>query len=87
MCVIPATSRTALKSLTTHREGSFCINGPRLFNCLPKQIRDLTGVELSKFKEKLDEFLTNIPDEPLCCGYTGFRKAESNSLLHMVTVV
>ena len=87
MCIIPATANTAPKSLTTQREGSFCINGPRLFNCLPKRIRDLTGIELSKFKEKLDEFLSTVPDEPQCCGYTGFRRAETNSLLHMVTIV
>ncbi len=85
MCIVPATANTASK-LTTLREGSFCISGARLFNCLPKQIRD-SGVEQSKFKEKLDEFLSTVPDEPQCCGYTGYRRAETNSLLHMVTLV
>ena len=44
----------------------------------------MTNVELPKFKEKLDEFLATIPDEPQCPGYTAARRADSNSLLNMV---
>ena len=87
MCIIPNTANTSPSHLKTLREGSFCINGARLFNCLPKQIRDLSGIDTIKFKENLDEFLSTIPDEPQCCGYTGYRRAETNSLLHMVTII
>ena len=36
------------------------------------------------FKKKLDEFLANIPNEPLSPGYMDTRRAASNSLLDMV---
>ncbi len=45
-------------------EQSFCIEGPKLFNSLPKYLRDLKGVSLDKFKKGLDSFLSQIPDEP-----------------------
>ena len=83
-CVIRATSKTATSHVTSLREGSFCVNGARLFNVLPKHIRNLTDVELPVFKRKLDEFLSTIPDEPQSPGYTVARQAESNSLLRMI---
>ena len=87
MCIIPSMAKRTSTHLTNMREGSFCIDGTRLFNSVPKDIRDLTGVDVAKFKEKLDEFLSAVPDEPQCCGYTADRRAESNSLLHMVAVL
>ena len=81
-CVVPSVSRTASSRVQSIREGSLSVNGVQLFNVLPRQIRDMTNVELPDFKKKLDEFLATIPDEPLCPGYTGIRRAESNSLLH-----
>ena len=87
MCIIPSMAKRTSTHLTNIREGSFCIDGTRLFNSVPKEIRDLTGVGVPKFKEKLDEFLSAVPDEPQCCGYTADRRAESNSLLHMVAVL
>ena len=83
-CVVPSVSRTASSRVQSIREGSLSVNGVQLFNVLPRQIRDMTNVELPDFKKKLDEFLATIPDEPLYPGYTGIRRAESNSLLHMV---
>ena len=38
------------------------------------------------FKNKLDKFLWTVADEPLFCGYTARRRAESNSLQHMIRV-
>ena len=52
----------------TLREGSFQVNGPRLFNSLPKKIRNLTRISLEDFKIKLDKHLENIPDEPKIGG-------------------
>ena len=50
---------------------SFLVNGPKLFNSLPQEIREFPLDELvsqkqaiNKFKEILDEYLTTIPDEP-----------------------
>ena len=85
LCVVPPVSRTTNSRTQSLREGSLCVDSARLFNILPQDIRNLTNVELPKFKEKLDQFLSSIPDEPLCPGYTASRRAESNSLLNMVT--
>ena len=83
-CVIPPISTSASTRINSLREGSLCINGAKLFNLLPKHVRDISGVELPVFKKELDAFLATIPDEPLSPGYTDARQAESNSLLDMV---
>ncbi len=67
-------------------EESFCIQGPKLFNLLPKHLRDLSGVSLDIFKKGIDDFLSKIPDEPQLIGYTAMRKADSNSLVDMIKI-
>ena len=52
------------------REASFQINGPRLFNSLPKAVRNTTKVGIDEFKLKLDKYLESIPDEPKMENYT-----------------
>ena len=84
MCVIPHVPTSTTNKLQRLREGSFCINAPRLFNVLPSHLRNLSGVSLMDFKKELDKFLLTVADEPLVSGYTARRQAESNSLLHMV---
>ena len=84
LCRLPRLNNTASSKHQRLREGSFCVNAPRLFNSMPFHLRNLTGVSLPTFKQELDKFLMTVPDEPLCNGYTGGRRAESNSLLHMV---
>ena len=37
---------------------------PKLFNSLPKQICNAKYLSLDEFKQKLDKFLSCIPDEP-----------------------
>ena len=83
-CVVPPLSRSSSSRVRTLREESFSVHGAKLFNGLPQHIRDMTGVELPEFKKKLDEFLLTVPDEPQSPGYTDTRRAESNSLLHMI---
>ena len=68
-------------------EQSFSIQGPKLFNLLPKHLRDLKGVSLDIFKKGLDSFLSQIPDEPQLAGYTAIRKTDSNSLVDMIKIV
>ena len=84
LCVISHVSTSTTTKLQRLREGSFCINAPRLFNALPSHLRNLTGVSHMDFKKELDKFLLTVADEPLLNGYTARRRAESNSLLHMV---
>ena len=82
--MVPSISKTSSHRLQSLREGSLCVNGPQLFNILPQDIRNLTNVGIPTFKKKLDEFLATIADEPQLPGYTASRRADSNSLLHMV---
>ena len=46
------------------REQSFQVSGPKLFNCLPKYLRNRSKVTKEEFKEELDKFLGEIPDQP-----------------------
>ena len=59
-------------------------HGVKLFNLLPKHIRSISSTSLSIFKSALDKFLVEVPDEPLLPSYTLYRRADSNSLIHMV---
>ncbi len=86
MCAVPPTSNNVSTSLQSLRDGTLSIHGARLFNALPVQLRNMKGSPLPKFKEKLDNFLRTVPDEPQCCGYTANRRAASNSLLHMAAI-
>ena len=56
--------------IQTLREGSFQVHGAKLFNSLPKKIRDLTKVSIDEFKASLDQYLSSLPDEPKVAGYT-----------------
>jgi hypothetical protein len=82
-CIVPPMSRATSQRVRSLREGSFSVQAANLFNVLPQSIRNMSDVALPVFKQKLDEFLSTIPDEPLCQGYTDIRRAESNSLIHM----
>ena len=64
-CMIPKISNLATQRTKTLREQSFQVHGPGLFNSLPKSIRNITKCSINKFKEPLDLFLKNIPDQPL----------------------
>ena len=52
----------------------------RAFNSLPKDLRNLTGVDVDCFKKHLDSFLSAIPDQPNVPGYGRFRASCSNSV-------
>ena len=82
-CFIPAVKNSRFQSI---RYASFKIHGPRLFNSMPKSIRNLSGCSKDFFKKKLDRFLSTVPDEPLIRGYTSQKQASSNSLIDMVKI-
>ena len=48
----------------------FQVHGPKLFNCLPAKIRNLTKVGLDDFKTALDKWLETVPDQPKIDGLT-----------------
>lgn len=83
-CIIKVTNTIPPQRIQTLINSSFSHNAPTLFNSLPKFLRNLTGCSLDFFKSTLDRFLIKTPDEPLIPGYTANRRAESNSLVHMI---
>ena len=77
---IPALRRVAPR-LSTKLEASFMTLGPRLFNCLPRELRK-ENFTLSTFKRKLDLALSQIPDRPVLPHY--HQVSRSNSLIEQV---
>ena len=59
------------------RENTLGVRGSRIFS-----IRTLNTQHIDRFKNNLDIFLENIPDQPTVTGLG--RAAESNSLLHQL---
>ena len=80
MCKVPALKPKERKK----RENSFQIAGPKLFNCLPKSIRNLKNIGVEEFKENLDLFLSTVPDEPKIGGAMPLNCEKSNSVTHQV---
>ena len=78
LCFVKARNTSAPAALQTIRHNFITTRGPILFNCLPKEIRNITGSTVLNFKSKLDKFISTIPDEPCLPGYTTL--SQSNSL-------
>ena len=81
LCIIPPFNRYTPRYLQTLKENSFAIHGPRLFNALPREIRDLEG-DIDCFKFELDKFLRGIPDKPALPHYA--QSAAGNGLLEQL---
>ena len=84
-------SRTGRKFVLYHLPKKLPVfNSPinkakRLFNSLPKEIRNLSNPSsLECFKGRLDQFLHTVPDEPSVPSYVSSRPANSNSLLDQI---
>ena len=82
-CRVPNVTRQASVAVQRLRYSSFAIIGPKLFNVMPREIRNITGCPIDHFKHRLDSYLKTLPDEPLVAGYTMYRRAETNSLTDM----
>ena len=83
-CHDPRVSHKDPSTYRTIRYGSFSVRGPRLFNTLPSELRNMTNYSSESFKKTLDKFLKTIPDEPQTHAYTYIRRAEYNSLLYAI---
>ena len=55
-----------------------------LFNCLPKNIRNLSAITTDTFKNHLDRLLQRIPDDPNIPGYRKYMAAASNSIVDQI---
>ena len=78
VCIVPGLGNQTLASVTSMIEASFSVRGPKLFNCLPMNLRNFNG-SVDTFKGKLDKFLKCIPDRPSLPAYQ--QSASSNSIL------
>ena len=65
------------------QENAITVFGPRLYNSLPKYLRDIESVKTEKFKFELDKFLNTIPDQPKMPNYV--TASGSNSILDQLT--
>ena len=80
-CKVPLVSSTAPGKIRTIRFGSMGINGPRVFNSLPTNIRNTSGCSVDSFKAVLDRHLSQIPDQPRIPGLVKYCLRGGNSLL------
>ena len=58
------------KEVQKCRRQSFQMAGPKLWNSLPKNVRNVKNCGIEQFKEALDNFLSKVPDEPKTDGLT-----------------
>ena len=65
------------------QENAITVFGPRLYNSLPKYLRDIESVKTEKFKFELDKFLDKIPDQPKMPNYV--TASGSNTILDQLT--
>ena len=82
-CLIPHVRTIAPIRIQSIRFASLSVNGPRLFNSMPKSIRNITGCTVDTFKAALDNHLASIPDEPRVRSLIPYCRQSSNSLLVM----
>ena len=69
------------------REASLLVNGAKLFNCLPKELRDCTGCKVDTFKVRLDKYIQTVPDQPSVPQYVAYRRALSNMLPDQISAM
>ena len=74
--------QSAPANVRNARAGTLAVKGAQLFNTLPANIRNNEDGDILMFKNHLDLFLQDIPDQPTMPGLV--RGAESNCLLHQV---
>ena len=84
-CKVPKLVQHGRQAIQTLREQGFQVNGVRLFNCLPKSLRNMETYQ-EDFKAELDKFLSKIPDQPRLGGLVPeatcrLTARQSNSLL------
>ena len=77
-----------MQSVQTMRESTFQMSGPKLFNLLPRELREMSKCGVDEFKTCLDTFLQKVPDQPKCPEMTPVAckpdGSSSNSLIYQV---
>ena len=72
-------------SVKNARRSSLAVKGVRIFNMLPKELRDINSSKVETFKAGLDDYLSKVPDQPTISD--SGRAASSNSLLHQLPLL
>ena len=78
-CKLPRLNNGASDRIKTCKDSSFVFRGPKLFNCIPEEIREFSGTP-EGLKTRLDKFLKSVPDKPLLPGREYSQVATSNRL-------
>ena len=72
----------------SQREQTFQYIGPRLYNTLPRKLRDDTSSTMEEWKILLDKYLAKIPDCPLTTeeipGLCTFDSVPTNSVIYWI---
>ena len=68
LCNIPPINTRCRASVQTMKECSIVVHGCRLFNAVPRELREFRGSS-ETFKRKLDTFLSSVPDKPALVNY------------------
>ena len=88
-CSLPKIKAKTRHKIKTLRNQSFQIHDPQLFNTLPKHHRNIKRCSVPEFKEKLDQYLTLIPYQPIIGNLIPstcdlFSLSPSNSLIDQI---
>ena len=73
VCVVPEPLRGARMQVKTLVNSSFVVRAPKMFNAVPKYIREISNCDISKFKNELDLYIRTLPDKPALPGYPAHR--------------
>ena len=84
VCMPPALNRNAYGQRL--KDTSFFCLSARLFNLLPRDLRDL-DCSLPMLKSELDRFLQRVPDQPRLVGYTDMSTSTDNSIFTQVNLM
>ena len=82
---IPVYKLQAPAPVINARENSLSVKGARLYNLIPRDLRDMQSGTVDQFKAKLDGWLSTVPDQPTFQGRQ--RAATTNSLLDQVVLL
>ena len=78
LCHVPKINTSAMGRHKSLKDESLAVMGPKLFNVIPTDLRDV-NLSLDSFKYKLDKFLSKINDKPSIPNY--HQPARSNSII------
>ena len=60
LMTLPTVLNSTPRNIQKIRDSSLTVHGAKLFNCLPKDLRNSTNCCVLEFKSKLDRFLSGI---------------------------